>query len=214
MIERVRHQLEISRAQGDLVITFAKEPTRALRLELEFESMKDFSPEEVAAVVPALKELLETRRKLKELMLERPDLDAVAGDVATAEPVSPEPGTAPDEPAHILDENVQFTVYRPRAVVASRWHTLLAFAHLAEKRADAPADEPDPIENVRRQAMSLLGESIDDYQQLTDDSMEALPADSLVTFVPTVAGVEFNPTSRSFRWTESVHRESFRMRAG
>jgi hypothetical protein len=36
------------------------------------------------------------------------------------------------------DEDVQFTVYRPRAVVPERWYTLLAFAHLAAKRGDAP----------------------------------------------------------------------------
>ena len=38
-----------------------------------------------------------------------------------------------------VDENVQFTVYRPKVVVPEKWYPMLVFTHLAEKRADAPA---------------------------------------------------------------------------
>ncbi len=37
-----------------------------------------------------------------------------------------------------LDENVQFTVYRPQVVVPEKWYHLLAFAHLSERRENAP----------------------------------------------------------------------------
>jgi serine/threonine protein kinase len=60
----------------------------------------------------------------------------------------PQPLAAPD---YTADDNVQFTVYRPGMVVPGRWYDLLAFAHLSERRPDAP-DEPDPVEEVRRQA--------------------------------------------------------------
>ena len=60
--------------------------------------------------------------------------------------------------AAVVDENVQFTVYRPNAVQPEIWYPLLAFARLAERRADAPRTQPDPIEEVRALAARALGE--------------------------------------------------------
>jgi hypothetical protein len=111
-------------------------------------------------------------------------------------------------------DDVQFTVYRPRAVAPDRWYTLLAFAHLAAKPAEAPADEPDPVEEVRRQATRVLGErEVRAYQIVTQDAPQSVPREETLTFVPGVPGVEFNPPRRSFRWTEAAHREEFRLRA-
>ena len=46
--------------------------------------------------------------------------------------------TEPDTPrSRQLDENVQFTVYRPKTVQPNKWYTLLAFAHLEELPPDA-----------------------------------------------------------------------------
>jgi serine/threonine protein kinase len=118
----------------------------------------------------------------------------------------------PDTPIY-LDENVQFTVYRPKAIVPQKWYSLLAFAHLSEKREDAPEDEPDPVAEVRQQAQRILGEQTAEYQKLTQDTLQAIPREGTITFLPTMPGVEFNPPSRSFTWEESVHREDFRLRA-
>ena len=123
---------------------------------------------------------------------------------------SPSQNAASD--SRSLDENVQFTVFRPAALEAGRWHTMLAFAHLSEKRPDTPAHEPDPVEEVQRQAAALLGDT-SRYRQHTEDSLQAVPTQGALTFVPAADGVEFNPSSRAFDWTESVHREEFRMRA-
>ncbi|MEK6407068.1 MAG: protein kinase [Acidobacteriota bacterium] len=112
-----------------------------------------------------------------------------------------------------LDENVQFTVYRPQTVQPLVWSTLLAFAHLSERRPDANENEPDPIEEVKRQAQRLLGERIEDYQKIVQDSSQAVPREGEITFMPSVPGIEFNPPSRTFKWQESVHREDFRLRA-
>jgi hypothetical protein len=112
-----------------------------------------------------------------------------------------------------LDENVQFTIYRPKAIEPRTWHPLLAFAHLAERRPDE-AEAPDPIEEVRKQAEAVLGDRAKTYQPIVQDSSSAIPAEGELTFVPEIAGVEFNPPRRSFLWLEPVHREDFRMRAG
>jgi hypothetical protein len=116
------------------------------------------------------------------------------------------PGAGP-----IFDENVQFTVYRPRRIAPDEWEPLLVFAHLAERRADAP-DDPDPIAEVQRQAEAILGTTGHIHHSV--DSSQAVPRDGQITFVPLAAGVEFDPPARSFRWVNAVHREEFLLRAG
>jgi hypothetical protein len=112
-----------------------------------------------------------------------------------------------------VDENVQFTVYRPRVVQPGKWYPLLAFAHLAERRPDAPPGEPDPLAEVYRQATEVLARQVKGYHDVTQDSRAAVPREGEITFVPEVPGVEFNPPRRTFCWQESVHREEFRLRA-
>ena len=116
---------------------------------------------------------------------------------------------SPSEP--VYDENVQFTVYRPNVLAPQAWHTMLAFAHLAEAIADG---DPDPVQEVERQAQQLLGEDFDDFSRSAQDASQAVPREGTITFVPIVEGVEFNPSRRSFVWQESIHQEAFRLRAG
>jgi hypothetical protein len=174
----------------------------------------------------------ETRQIVMRAMADRPedrypslrslreDLEALIGRARPSagaryapviEPAPSEARPAASSPT-VLDENVQFTVYRPARLDPGHWQTLLAFAHLSEKRPGAEADEPDPVEEVARQAAALLGDTLA-YRQHTEDSLLAVPREGEVTFVPHVEGVEFNPPRRSFVWTESVHREAFRLRA-
>ncbi|MBA2543995.1 MAG: toll/interleukin-1 receptor domain-containing protein, partial [Deltaproteobacteria bacterium] len=115
-------------------------------------------------------------------------------------------------PIH-LDDNVQFTVYRPRSIDPGKWHQLLAFAHLAERRPGED-DLPDPVEEVQRQAKSVLGAKAQHYQPVVQDAGAAIPEEGELTFVPEFPGIEVNPPRRSFLWLESVHREEFRIRAG
>ena len=111
-----------------------------------------------------------------------------------------------------LDENVQFTVFRPGSIEPLKWYPMVAFAHLSAKRADAPEGESDPVEEMQRQARAALQGQFEDYQDLTQDSSQGVPREGELTFVPLIAGVTFNPSRRTFIWTESVHREEFRMR--
>ena len=64
----------------------------------------------------------------------------------------------PTIPSARIDQNVQFTVYRPAAIVPNKQYTLLAFAHLSKRRADAPPDEPDPVKEVQRLATKILSD--------------------------------------------------------
>jgi hypothetical protein len=110
-----------------------------------------------------------------------------------------------------LDENVQFTVYRPGTVEPGKWYPLLAFAHLSEIRPGE--DEMHPLEQVERVAEQRLGEHVKGFGKVTQDSRQSVPREGELTFVPEIAGIEFNPASRTFLWLESVHHEEFRLRA-
>jgi hypothetical protein len=111
-----------------------------------------------------------------------------------------------------VDENVQFTVYRPRRIPLETWCTILAFAHLAERRPEAP-DAPDPLEEMRRQAAQVLGDLASTYADTTQDSAEAIPRAGEITFALDLPDLEVNPRQRSFRWLEDVQREEFHVRA-
>lgn len=110
-----------------------------------------------------------------------------------------------------FDENVQFSVYRPGTIAPERWYPMLVFAHLSERRAGQ--DEPDPLEEVARQARQVLDGQPTDFKRLTQDSAGVVPREGEITFVPAAQGIEFNPTRRTFKWLEDVHREEFRLRA-
>lgn len=136
--------------------------------------------------------------------------------LAPSPPPEPEPPSVhvPPDKALPLHENVQFTVYRPKALEPSKWYPLLAFAHLEELPPDAAADEPDPIAEVQAQARRILGDLAGSYADVKQDSRQAIPQEAEITFLPEIPGFEVNPPRRTFLWLESVHREEFRIRAG
>ena len=111
-----------------------------------------------------------------------------------------------------FDENVQFTVLRPNKIAPEKWYDLLIFAHLSEKRSDAPVDEPDPIKEVQRQVKQILQDKTEDYAEIVQDSSQAVPREGQITLVPKVKGITFNPPQKTFYWHESVHREDFRLK--
>lgn len=124
----------------------------------------------------------------------------------------PEFITAP-KPRLYLDENVKFTVFLPKVVAPELWYDLLAFAHLTERRPEAPPWEPDPLQEVKRQAEQILAGKFPQYQDLGQYSTQAIPQEGELTFLPEISGFDFNPPRRTFLWQESVHREEFRFRA-
>jgi serine/threonine protein kinase len=106
----------------------------------------------------------------------------------------------------VIDDDVKFTVFRPRAMVPAKWTSWLFFAH----RGPVSEDEVDPVAEVQRQADAILGPQIKSYADTTQESSASLPRHSTVTVVPSVEGLEFNPPQREIVWLEQVHREEFR----
>ena len=77
-------------------------------------------------------------------------------------------------------------MFRPRVVAPELWYPLLAFAHLSERRSDAPAWEPDPLQEVQRQAEHVLAEKVRRSQSLVQDSTQAIPQEGELTFLPEI----------------------------
>jgi hypothetical protein len=111
-----------------------------------------------------------------------------------------------------LDQDVEFTVYRPRRMAPHEWHTLLAFAHRTELVAADDGRTIDPIEEVARQATAVLAADEPAYAPAAESSSLPVPRGGDVTFVPVLPGCEVNPPHRTFTWNEPVHREEFRIR--
>jgi hypothetical protein len=114
------------------------------------------------------------------------------------------PGASAVQPQPALDENVQFTVFRPRELVPDEWQPLLAFTHLASEHSDV---------EVKRQAEAVLKNAIAEYRQVVQDAQDAVPRDEVLTLVPKVPGVEFEPAERGFPCRGTVHLEMFLARA-
>ena len=150
----------------------------------------------------------------------RPDAERIssreldnARDKAEAASLADQPDRSSNEAGKPLysDKDVQFTVYAPQKIKPENIYTLLAFAHLSKRRADAAADEPDPIEEMKEQAARILGKQREDYTDVNEPSRQEIPRGGELTFVPVVPGVTFSPARRSFNWRKSVHREEFDM---
>ena len=122
--------------------------------------------------------------------------------VAEAPPAAS--GAAVGVPQAPVDENVQFTVFRPRELVPDEWQPLLAFTHLASASSDV---------EVKRQAQAVLKHAIAEYRQVVQDAQDAVPRDEVLTLVPKVPGVEFEPAERGFPCRGTVHLEMFLARA-
>ena len=110
------------------------------------------------------------------------------------------------------DESVHFTVDSPGRLTPGDWQPMLAFAHLVERRPDAPDDEPHPTAVVETQAAARLGD-LSAYREATAGVLQAVPRHGELTLVPSVPGAEFNPEVHTVRWHESPQVVEFRVRA-
>jgi hypothetical protein len=136
-----------------------------------------------------------------------PDAPAELAEAPLPLPQAPSavaPGRSAVQPQAAVDENVQFTVFRPRELVPDEWQPLLAFTHLASERSDA---------EVKRQAEAVLKHAIAEYRLVVQDAQDAVPRDEILTLVPKVPGVEFEPAERGFPCRGTVHLEMFLARA-
>jgi hypothetical protein len=66
---------------------------------------------------------------------------------------------------------------------------------------------------MRQAARSLGASQFLAYQPVTQDATRAVPLEGMLTFLPEIEGVQFDPARLSFRWVRAVHKEVFHLRA-
>ncbi|HEY0430521.1 MAG TPA: toll/interleukin-1 receptor domain-containing protein, partial [Pyrinomonadaceae bacterium] len=126
--------------------------------------------------------------------------------------MSPESGERTASETRI-DKNVQFTVYRPATIVPEREYTLLAFAHLTKRRADAPQSEPHPVAEVQRLATKILSDQQAKYEPARLERGFSVPQKGWLLFVPEIEGCTFNPPTQTVQWLNSVQKVEFGLTA-
>src|SRR6185437_10229739 len=112
----------------------------------------------------------------------------------------------------ITDEDVRFTVYRPRALPPGEWATLLVFAHkttLVEQPGQAPLD---PNKQVELMAQAVFGGVAP--PPVAIDSQAGVFRGARLRIVPELPGIYCNPADVEFDWWEPVHQAEFRLFAG
>ncbi len=140
----------------------------------------------------------------------------VAAEPAFQEPALPPRTDLVDEPPEPdelqVDDDVQFTVYRPSAVTPDVWHPFVAFAHRSEPIVLADGRTMRPLEEVEQRAAQLLFDLPSAYESVRTDSDAGLPRGTDLLFEPWVESGAFNPPRQSLRWEEAVHEVHFRLR--
>jgi hypothetical protein len=112
------------------------------------------------------------------------------------------------------DDNVQFTIYRPRAIEPERWYKLLVISHLSELPLDAPVDATEPKAEVEKIAREVLDQDVQAYRDITAESKGVVPREGILTFIPDFEGITFIPDNPpSFLWMGKTHPIEFSMRA-
>ena len=160
----------------------------------------------VAQIQHALQKDMATRPPDAATMLE--SLESLWASVSAGAQTSI-PATS-TKPRTSLDADVGFTVHAPPTLPAGEWTKLLAFAHRALDADEAESvDYDDPVAEVARQAREVLGAKADDYRAHAENSSMLIPREHELTFALQAHGVRFDPPSRTFAWTEPVHRELF-----
>ncbi|HEY2268830.1 MAG TPA: TIR domain-containing protein [Streptosporangiaceae bacterium] len=115
-------------------------------------------------------------------------------------------------PWNTTDDDVRFTVYRPRAVAPGTWASLLVFAHKTDL-VEQPGQPPlDPVEQVEAIARAHFGET--PVQTAVEDARSGVSRGARLRITADLPGLACNPASAEFDWREPVHHVVFRVMAG
>ncbi len=117
--------------------------------------------------------------------------------------------SGPGRPS-IMDDDVQFTVYRPRILYVDRWASMLVFAHKTDLLVDPVRGPVDPVAEVAARARAHFGEAV---LSSAADSRYGLVQGTRLRIVPDLPGVRCNPEAAETQWWERIHEVVFRLLA-
>jgi hypothetical protein len=153
----------------------------------------------------------------------RADIDALRGTDAVHAPSPgvppeprpverPQPQSPPPAPVPVIDEDVRFTVYRPRALSPGQWASLLVYAHKTDPVVEPGRGPVDPIERVEAMARAHFGGETPPPASV--DARQGLTRGTRLRIVPDLPGIRCNPAGAELDWWEPVHEALFRLLAG
>jgi hypothetical protein len=229
-LPNVQTEVRLSRADFEAMVRpLLEETTAALGRVLRSAKL---APTDLSAVlvaggstrIPLVRRLLSSALGRSITILEQGDHAVALGaalvaakrsgpDVGTAEGVSVGAGVMRGRRRQMqLDDDVQFTVYRPSQVQPDRWYPLLAFAHRTTPIEDVDGGVVDPVKVVERQARVLLDDELVSFQPTRSDASFGLVRGSGLRFQLWLEQGDVNPASVTLQWHEPVHRAEFRIR--
>jgi hypothetical protein len=140
---------------------------------------------------------------------------AVSPPPAPVAPGAPPPSQESAEPggssARLTDNDVRFTVYRPQAIPAGIWASLLVFAHKTDL-VEEPGKPPlDPNAQVEAIARAHFGRT--PVPPAATDSRRGVLRGTRLRITADLPGLHCNPASAEFDWWEPVHHVVFRLLA-
>ena len=154
--------------------------------------------------------ILQSMERLDEALAEADRAVGLSSDPETEYTAPAEVAAATTPP--VVDDDVQFTVYRPQALFGGEWARLLVFAHktgLVEKPGQAPVD---PVEEVQARARAHFGGV--PPRPVAADAEYQLAHGAQLRIVPDLPGILCNPPYARVDWWEPVHEVMFRLLAG
>jgi hypothetical protein len=137
------------------------------------------------------------------------DLTEPLGAVPPAAPAASSP-LSPVPP--VLDQDVQFTVYRPARLPPADWSSMLVFAHKSDLVMDPVSGPMDPVEEVRARARKHFGHVRTHTSQA--DAQAPLIRGGQIRIVPELPGIECVPAAADVVWWQPVHQAEFQLYAG
>jgi TIR domain-containing protein len=136
-------------------------------------------------------------------------------DQSTAEPPAPLSRVPVAQPpagnGSIVDDDVRFTVYRPRVLSAEAWASLLVFVHktgLVEVPGRAAVDPGSQVEAMARAHFGGTAPP-----PAAADARGGIFRGAQLRVVPDLPGILCNPQDAELGWWEPVHEVMFRLYA-
>src|ERR1700733_1336432 len=120
------------------------------------------------------------------------------------------PQARPDS-GGVVDNDVGFTVYRPRFLSPGVWGDLLVFAHKTDPVVDPGLGPIDPVEVVEARAQAHFGGNAAPPSRV--DARTGLSRGAHLRVVPDLPGILCSPLEAPLDWWEPVHQVAFRLRA-
>jgi pSer/pThr/pTyr-binding forkhead associated (FHA) protein/WD40 repeat protein len=119
----------------------------------------------------------------------------------------PPPSTPP-----VLDEDVQFTVYRPASLPTDVWASMLVFIHKSDLVMDPVSGQMDPVEEVKERARAHFGHVRTHTSRA--DAQAPLVRGGQLHIVPELPGIKCVPAAVDVVWWQPIHQAEFQLYAG